>query len=92
MIDNERTERRGRLAIGWGAGAAVVFATLTALWSAAFQLGSGVRAIQSPTGLYVTYALAAAAVIGFIALSFGIVELLVVGWRERRMLHRHPRL
>ncbi|GAB5544204.1 MAG: hypothetical protein SangKO_039640 [Sandaracinaceae bacterium] len=50
------------------------------------------RAIQSPTGLYVTYALAAAAVIGFIALSFGIVELLVVGWRERRMLHRHPRL
>lgn len=87
MTDIERTEHRARRAIGWGAGTAMVFSILTAIWSALAQLGSEVPTRQALGSLYIAYFLSAVAVAGFLAVIFGMLEMLIVSWRERRPLH-----
>lgn len=83
MIDDERMETRGRRAIGWGAGLAMVFSVLAAVWSLLSQLGTEIRADQPAAAFVVTYVLAGVAVLGFGGVLYGIYELARVSWREK---------
>lgn len=85
MLDIERTERRARNAVVWGAGTAFGFSTLTAIWGALAPFGVEVR--QGPISLYVAYVLAAMAMAGIFAVIFGMLEMFIASWRERRPLH-----
>jgi hypothetical protein len=87
MDDIDRTEQRGRRAIGWGAATAMTFSIFAAIWSALAQLGSEIPARQALGSLYIAYLLSAIAVAGIVAMVFGMLELAIAGWREQRPLH-----
>jgi hypothetical protein len=65
MTELQRKERRGKRLIGWGAGAALLFASLTAGWTTAFQV-SGYH-LAPPAGMNPSWVLSAALLLATLA-------------------------
>jgi TRAP-type C4-dicarboxylate transport system permease small subunit len=84
MESIERMERRARRAIGLGAAMMMTFSGLVALWSGLAHLGEGVTSEMPLVDMVTTWVFVVLSLLGFGVLSFGVIELVLVGRRERR--------
>jgi hypothetical protein len=62
----------------------IVFAGIAAIWSALAHLGPGFRQQMPLFNMVVTWILVLLSLAGFGVLSFGFIELLIAGHREKR--------